>query len=213
MTRLLASGPSLLRRSWIQLVFATFGVAVSFVSSMPSAWADTAGARTFIERKHQELNDALKSSKDPRTDPKLLTIFDGLLDYDKLTLDSIGENWSALNPAQQQEFRTLLKALIQKSYRKNLKDSTRYTVTYSGESPEKDATRVRTMVKDTKNTHEKPLSVDYLVAPASDGLRVRDVVTEEVSLVTNYRKQFARILKRKGADGLLSQMKKQLEEH
>jgi phospholipid transport system substrate-binding protein len=212
MTRPIISSPTQPRRSWIRFVIAAASVALSFVCFQPSAVADDAGAREFIERKHQELNEALKSSKEPRKDPKLLTIFDGLLDYEKLTLDSMGDNWGALNETQQKEFRTLLKELIQKSYRKNLKDSARYAVTYSGESQEKDATRVRTFIKDTKNNHEKPLSVDYLVAPSSEGLRVRDVVTEEVSLVTNYRKQFSRILKRKGADGLLDQMKKQLEE-
>jgi ABC-type transporter MlaC component len=182
--------------------------------TLPSAGAAeaTPGARAFIEAKHRELNDAIRTSKDPRKDPKLLAIFDQLLDYEALTRDAMGDHWEELNEAQQGQFRDLLKQLIQKSYRKNLRDSSRYAVTYEGESAAKNGTRVRTLVRDTKTTHEKPMSVDYVVDVSTGASRVRDIVTEEVSLVGNYRKQFARLLKRRGPDGLLAQMRKQLDE-
>jgi ABC-type transporter MlaC component len=101
--------------------------------------------------------------------------------------------------------------LIQKSYRKNLRDTVRYAVTYAGEAAAKNGVLVRTVVRDTKNTHEKPVSVDYVVDSSTGSSRVRDIVTEEVSLVGNYKKQFARLLKKRGPEGLLTQMQKQVD--
>jgi phospholipid transport system substrate-binding protein len=202
------------RGSWgvLALALAITGVVSGGAARAAQAAETGSSAKVFIEGKHRELSEALKLSKNPRKDPKLIAIFDSILDYEALTMGSMGEHWGELNPAQQLEFRSLLKQLIQKSYRKNVKDTSRYSVNYSDEVTEAAGARVKTTIRDVKNTHEKPMNVDYLVAKVEGELRVRDIVTEEVSLVNNYRKQFAKLLKKRGADGMLAQMRKQLDE-
>jgi phospholipid transport system substrate-binding protein len=168
-------------------------------------------AAEFVRGKHQELQGALKASKEPKSDPKLLAIFDAMLDYDALTRDSLGSDWEALTPDQRTEFGGILKQLIQKSYRKNLSDTSGYEVQYTGVDEGADGAVVKTLAQNKANKREKPLGINYVVSTTAAGLKVRDVVTDEVSLVANYRSQFKRVIKKKGFPGLVEQMRKQLD--
>lgn len=167
-------------------------------------------AAEFVRGKHGELQSALKASKDPKTDPKLLAIFDAMLDYDALTRDSLGDEWEGLTAEQQTEFGSILKQLIQKSYRKNLTDTSGYDVQYTGADEGPKGTIVKTVAQNKANKREKPLGINYVVSTTTAGFKVRDVVTDDVSLVGNYRSQFKRIIKKKGFTGLVEQMRKQL---
>lgn len=186
--------------------------------SVPGSFAAADGnassgskAAEFVRGKHEELQGALKVSKEPKSDPKLLAIFDAMLDYDALTRDSLGAEWDGLNPEQRAEFGAILKQLIQKSYRKNLSDTSGYEVQYVGVDGAEDGTVVKTLAQNKVNKREKPLGINYVVSSTAAGFKVRDVVTDEVSLVGNYRTQFKRIIKKKGFSGLVEQMRKQLD--
>jgi phospholipid transport system substrate-binding protein len=195
------------------------GAAVAGIDTAPGgvfAAADgtppaSAKAAEFVRAKQEDLQAALKASKDPKTDPKLLAIFDAMLDYDALTRDSLGTEWDGLESGQRQEFAAILKQLIQKSYRKNLSDTSGYQVQYTGVVETPEGAVVKTLAQNKANKREKALGINYVVSTTSGGFKVRDVVTDEVSLVGNYRNQFKRIMKKKGFDGLIEQMRKQLD--
>lgn len=156
-------------------------------------------ASEFVRGKHEELQGALKASKEPKSDPKLLAIFDAMLDYEALTRDSLGAEWDALTPEQRTEFGGILKQLIQKSYRKNLSDTSGYEVQYVGVDDSAEGAVVKTLAQNKVNKREKPLGINYVVSSTASGFKVRDVVTDEVSLVGNYRNQFKRIIKRRAS--------------
>jgi phospholipid transport system substrate-binding protein len=168
-------------------------------------------ATDFVKKKHDDLQAAMKAAKDPKSDPTLLAIFDTMLDYDAIAQDSLDGEWDALNEAQRAEFSGLLKQLVQKSYRKNLRDPSAYAVEYTSTAESPKGIVVKTLAKNKANKREKALGINYLVASTASGLKIRDVVTDDVSLVGNYRSQFKRMLKKRGFDGLLEQMRKQLE--
>ena len=50
------------------------------------------------------------------------------------------------------------------------------------------------------------ISVAYSMYPGSDGWKVYDVAFDGVSMVTNYRSSFGRIIRTEGMDSLISQM-------
>lgn len=166
----------------------------------------------FVEKTHQELQTAIKVSKDPKRDPRLLDIFDRSLDYGYLTTETLGEHAGALTPEQRTEFDGALRELVRASYRKNLRDPSGYAVAYTGETPLDGATLVFTVTTNKQNKREKPLSVDYQVAQLGPKYLIQDVVTGGVSLVKNYRRQFGRIIKRQGFAALMDMMKKRLAE-
>lgn len=185
----------------------------AFAQGAPAAMLSEGGqeASDFVRKKHEELQAAVKAAKDPKTDSKLLAILDSMLDYDALSHDSLGAEWDGLTDAQRTEFSGILKQLIQKSYRKNLSDRSDYAVQYLGAEPAPAGTLVKTTAQSKLKKREKPLGIDYVVSGTGQGLKVRDVITDEVSLVANYRSQFKRMLKKGGFDGLVAQMRKQLD--
>lgn len=198
------------RRSFITLSVALAAAAAPQLS-VHEAWA-AGPEQKFIENMHRELQTAIRASKDPKSDPKLLAIFDRTLDYDYLTRETLGKHATVLTPEQRQEFDRVLKELVRASYRRNLKDPSGYAVDYTGQTPAKTATLVTTVTTNKHNKREKPLPVDYLVAKTGSAYLVQDVVTSGVSLVRNYRSQFGRIIKRKGFEALMELMHKRLAE-
>jgi ABC-type transporter MlaC component len=188
-----------------------------FMVSLPTqAWADAtpdqAEARNFVSGLHSELLAAIKASKDPKTDPKLMGIFDRTLDYAYLTSETLGKNAEGATPEQRATYADVLKRLVQASYRRNLKDPGGFEIEYTGELPLSGAVLVQTLTKNKKNKRDKPLSVDYQVAVVDGARRVQDVATGGVSLVKNYKKQFGGIIHKRGMDELLKMMKERLAE-
>ena len=173
--------------------------------------AQNGAATRFVEQKQRELQQAIRVSKDTKSDPKLLAIFDSMLNYDRLTHEALKQHWDEITPEQRVEVTSLLKQLVQNSYRKNLRDPGNYGIDYLGEHSAKDGTLVQTRTSNKKNPREKPLSIDYVVEQVGGRWLVHDVVTDGVSLVRNYRRQFSRIIKKKGIDGLMTQLRKQLD--
>lgn len=52
----------------------------------------------------------------------------------------------------------------------------------------------------------QPTAVDYKMEKTADGWKVYDVIIEAVSLVTNYRGQFATTIQQSGIDGLIKEL-------
>src|SRR5687767_9603065 len=96
---------------------------------------DFADSRAFVSGLHRELLSAIKASKDPKSDPKLMAIFDRTLDYAYLTNETLGKNGASLTPEQRAAYADVLKRLVQASYRRNLKDPSGFDVEYTGELP------------------------------------------------------------------------------
>ncbi len=186
-------------------------VAVGSVETASAESATRGAATRFVKQKQQELGQTIRSSKDLRSDPKLLAIFDSMLNYERLTQEALKQHWDEMTSEQRVEVSGLLKQLVQNSYRKNLRDPGNYGIEYLGEHAAKGGTLVQTRTTHKKNAREKPLSIDYVVEQVDGRWLVHDVVTDGVSLVRNYRRQFSRIIKKKGIDGLMTQMRKQVD--
>lgn len=214
----------MLRNVWKRWSVVLVSGQLSMIAAIPAvAFADAAppasglsdsgqAASDFVRKKHDELQAAVKAAKDPKTDAKVLAIFDAMFDYDALARDSLGSEWDGLKDAQRVEFSGVLKQLVEKSYRKNLRDPSNYSVQYLGTEPDPNGTLVKTTAQSKLNKREKPLGINYVVGTTSQGHKVRDVITDEVSLVGNYRSQFKKVLKKKGFEGLLEQLRKKLDE-
>lgn len=54
----------------------------------------------------------------------------------------------------------------------------------------------------------RPVQLDYNLAKEAGGWKVYDVIVAGVSLVTNYREQFAQEVRAGGIDGLVKSLKK-----
>lgn len=165
----------------------------------------------FVKSKQSELTGLLKKGKGAGIDKKVDDVFDQMLDYETLAKESLGKHWDELKDAEKKEFRDLLKQLVKTAYRKNLKKTLDYEVSFKGEGKAKKGMLVKTVAKNKKNDREEPVSIDYVLHKVDGKWRVYDIVTEGSSLVSNYKSQFRRVIKQKGFPELMARMKKKLD--
>jgi phospholipid transport system substrate-binding protein len=136
-----------------------------------------------------------------------------LLDYDELAQKAMDEHWSQLKPAQQKEFQTTFKEMLEKNYVKQLKTNLDYQVQYKDERlVGDDQAVVQTVIKVKTKGKSTDAEIVYKMHRVGLGWMVWDIITDEVSLLRNYRTQFHRIITEQGYDKLLEKMKNKLKE-
>jgi phospholipid transport system substrate-binding protein len=196
-----------------KVVMRPFRLALLAFVLIPSlAMANAEPAKRFVERNHDEVEKILSKPRTDARDAALTAVLDGFLDYDELAKRSLGAEWDSKSPAQRRQFTSLLKQLVQRSYTNNLERTLKFQVRYLAAEEAEDLVVVKTEARDRKNRRAPPVSIDYRVLPLAGGFRVVDVITDGVSLVENYRKQFTRTLKRESWGALIEKMERRLRE-
>jgi phospholipid transport system substrate-binding protein len=169
-------------------------------------------AEQFIRAKQAALSAALKGAAGDAKQKKIAGLFDSMLDYQRLAEGSLGKHWAERSAAERDRFTGVLTQLVQRAYRKNLDKTANYKIDYKGEVEGEDGLVVRTVATSQTNAREAPVSIDYVLAKKGADWRVHDIVTEGSSLVSNYRRQFSRIIKKDGFEALIEKMEKKLAE-
>jgi len=166
-----------------------------------------AAAEDYVKAKQTELTALIKKPRTPENDATLIKLFDGLLDYETLAKDSLGEEWDKRTPEERKEFQQLLSTLVQRAYTKGIRDTLDYDVAFRGEIEGKGGKVVQTVATHKTDKRKEPVHIDYLVRQNGSVWRVVDIVTEGSSLVANYKNQFRRVIEQKGFGGLLEKMR------
>jgi phospholipid transport system substrate-binding protein len=125
-------------------------------------------------------------------------------DYQEMSRRALGASWNELSDKDKQEFVSLFKTLLTNSYSDKVETYSGEGVQYLNERTEKDYAEVRTKVLSGKT--EIPL--DYRLLNKGVDWRVYDVVVDGVSLVSNYRGQFSKILRSSNYADLVDQLRK-----
>ena len=147
-----------------------------------------------------------------RTEVKKLV--GSFLDYGELARRSLAKSWDKINPKQREEFVETLRELVERSYLRQIHGSANYNIKYDKEEKEKDGTEAT--VDATLNTMSRgkktKVALEYKMLWKEGHWVVYDVVTDEQSMLENYRAEFNKIINRDGFDALLKKMKKKLDE-
>jgi phospholipid transport system substrate-binding protein len=131
-----------------------------------------------------------------------------LIDVDQLGKDAMVNQWSKLTKPQQAEFLKVLRDLIDANYVKTLRGNVSYKVNYKGESPDaKGNLVVKTEVETTRKGRPFKIQIDYTLAKSGKDLKIVNVVQDGSDLVESYRGQFDKLIKDKGFDKLIENMK------
>jgi phospholipid transport system substrate-binding protein len=187
---------------------------VSVVAALSLTFADVgdagAGAATDVVKiKQTELFSLLKQPS-PATQKKVGSIFDQMLDYQTLAEASLGSEWAPRTDAEKAEFSGLLKQLVQKAYERNLKKTLNFDIQYLGEDAANGAITVKTKAVSKTDARAEPIEISYKMVDKGGAWRVQDIVTEGVSLVSSYRSQFTKIVRKDGFPALINKMKNKL---
>jgi phospholipid transport system substrate-binding protein len=132
-----------------------------------------------------------------------------IFDYRQMAKRSMAIHWKTLTPAQQNEFVDLFSTLLENSYAGKIESYNKEKIVYDKELVEGNYAQVNSRVITPKRDE---YSLDYRLLKEGDKWMVYDVVIEGVSLVSNYRTQFNKIINDQGYKELVKKMRTKSEE-
>ena len=151
---------------------------------------------------------ALKSESSKELKKKRLRlIFDKTFDYIELSRSTLSRNWDKLKPDQQKEFTELYKALLEKVYLDTILSYKDQEVVF-GKERALGENRAEVETKLIWGSNETP--INFRVISKSGEWWVYDFVIENISVVSNYRSQFGRILTKESPEDMLASLRKQV---
>jgi phospholipid transport system substrate-binding protein len=188
------------------------GVLVVGLSSAPAAaGVPTDQLKGAVERVLKTLDDpALKG--DARVGERRVAvrkIANEIFDFSEIAKRSMARHWQPLSEAQRTEFVGLFADLLERSYISKIETYGGEKIQYTAERADGDFATVSTRIV-TKNGTEVP--VDYRMIKRADRWLVYDVSIEGVSLVSNYRTQFNKIIQTTSYNELVSKLRNKQDE-
>lgn len=200
-----------LSRRWFVLGLVVTVAGVLLPQGQAWAGAPTDQLRAQVDRVLKTLEDPeLKKearARDRRTAVRRLA--EEIFDFNETARRSLGRHWGARTEAERAEFVRLFGDLLERSYLSKIEVYGGERVQYTGDTIDGDNANVKTKII-TKNGTEIP--IDYKMLKRGDRWVVYDVVIEGVSLVSNYRTQFNKIIQTSSFQELVKKMKTKQEE-
>jgi phospholipid transport system substrate-binding protein len=172
--------------------------------------AQAAKAEAFIKTKHNKVRAVLRKPDTPQRAEQLTVLLGEFLDYDRLAQLSLDKEWDKRSKNELDKFVSLLRALVERQYQRNMESTLEYNVKWVGTEPIEEGVKVKSSARSVTKKRQPPITIDYSMSPAGKEWKVFDIFTDEVSLVKNYKRQFRRVIKEEGWKGLIDRMEKKL---
>ena len=156
--------------------------------------------------KDESLAGSEKSSE--RRD-KLKLIISARFDFKEMSKRSLARHWKKMTMEEQNEFIHIFSGLLQHTYINKIEAYTNERVTYDkGLIKRKGKYGI---VKTSIFSKDIIIPIDYRLINRGNEWMVYDVQVEGVSVISNFRSQYNKILSRKSYAELIQQMKNKLE--
>ncbi|MFW6324849.1 MAG: MlaC/ttg2D family ABC transporter substrate-binding protein [Desulfovibrionales bacterium] len=168
-----------------------------------------------MEFMQQKVKAVLTVLAEPKTDSggtrrieRLRSLSQEIFDFIELSRRTLGRHWNRLTKEQRKEFTFLFSRLLEKTYLDRIQEYSKERVEFNDEIL---FTEKRAEVKTSIVQSSKRIPISYRLLKKEKGWRVYDVQVEGVSLVKNYRTQFASILSRNAPEKLLQMMRDKVQ--
>ncbi len=192
----------MLKRLIIGLCLLSFSVA-SFAVEAPDE---------LVKRTAEDVLTIVKADKDIQAgnQEKLFALAQEKIlpnfNFDKVSRLVLGKNWTKATPDQKTGFQAEFKSLLIRTYATALSKYKNQSIEYAPLRMADGATTA-TVKTSIVQPGGQPIAVNYTLEKQSDASwKVYDIVIEGVSLVTNYRGQFAQEIRQNGLDSLIKKL-------
>jgi phospholipid transport system substrate-binding protein len=187
----------------------SFLIALVVLFSTVVTAAETPDA--LVKRTADEVLTIVKSDKDIQAgdQDKLFALAEEKIlpnfNFEKVSRLVLGKNWTKATPDQKTAFQAEFKTLLLRTYATALSKYKNQTIEYKPLRIADTDTNanVKTLILQPGG---QPIAVDYSLEKQGDTWKVYDIVIEAVSLVTNYRSQFAQEIRQNGLDSLIKKL-------
>ena len=138
------------------------------------------------------------------------SILAGLLDYEQIARGSLGSEWDRLTADQRRAFLGALSGLTNHAFVSAIARSD-VQLRFGSETVLGRKASVMATARGRGRTSEGDQQIEYRLAQKQGRWLIYDVVVGGFGLVDGYRTQFARLIQRDGAAGLIDRMQRKLE--
>jgi phospholipid transport system substrate-binding protein len=184
-------------------------IPLAFVFVLTLAAPALAGAPT--EQLKQRVDEVIRALDNPalkgnvgQRRAAVRKISEEIFDYPNTARRALGPHWNARTPEEQREFVALFSDLLDRAYFSKIDRYQGEKVRYGAESINGN----EAVVKTTIVTHAgSEVPVDYRMHLAGGRWLVYDVNIEGVSLVSNYRTQFNKIVQTESYQSLIQKLR------
>jgi phospholipid transport system substrate-binding protein len=174
-----------------------------------SAGEPTEQLKTQVDRVLKLLDDPTLKDKPKDKRVAVRKIAEDIFDFGETAKRSLGRHWAARTQAERDEFVKLFGDLLERSYISKIELYGGEKIQYVNDKIEGDTASVMSKLL-TKTNTEVP--IEYRMLKKGDRWLVYDVIIEGVSLVSNYRTQFNKIIQTSSYAELVKKMKSRQEE-
>jgi phospholipid transport system substrate-binding protein len=153
--------------------------------------------------------DFRKSKNEAKKRTALKSAIGRIFSYGEMAKRSLGVHWKARSKAEQKEFVSLFSTLLENSYAGKIESYNNEKIVYTGEKVNGTYAEVKSRVITAKRDE---YTLDYRLLREGNRWMVYDVVIEGVSLVSNYRSQFNKIIVNQGYGELVKKLRSKSDE-
>jgi phospholipid transport system substrate-binding protein len=171
-----------------------------------------------LKKSNMALDKALQKNR-PHWSPEaelqrteVRKIVGSFLDYGELARRSLAKHWDTLTPKQRDEFVSTLRELVERSYLKQVHGNASYNIKYDKEVKNGNEAAVTATLNTVSRGKKVVVALEYKMLYKDGHWVVYDVLTDDQSMLENYRAEFNKIITRESFDALLKKMKKKLDE-
>jgi phospholipid transport system substrate-binding protein len=189
---------------WVAVAIALCLV-VSLTSSSAAALTATEAVKSSLEQVVRVLEDTELKNPERAVERRrqLVKIIGERFSYEEMSKRSLGPQWNKLNETQRQEFVDLFQQLLVRSYLGKIEGYSGERIQYLNERDEGDYAEVWTKLISRKGE----LHVDYRLLNKDGEWRVYDIVVDGISLASNYRGQFTKIIRSTSYEDLVEKLR------
>ena len=146
-------------------------------------------------------DESLKNDREARRKALRETINERF-HYRQMVMRSLAKNWNDRSDQAREEFIGLFKRLLENSYASKLEAYSNEKINYIDEIVKGGYALVKTEVVRKGST----IAVDYKLIKEGDNWKVYDFVIAGVSMIRNYRSQFAKIIRKDSYEVLVRKL-------
>lgn len=186
----------------VVLLFSILFVNISFANDNPE---------DLVRKTADDVLSVLKTDKDIQAgnkekiyalaEEKIIPNFD----FEQVSRLVLGKAWRSATEEQKTNFKFEFKTLLLRTYAVALSKYKDQKINFKPTRMDPADTKV-TVKTEIIQDGAQPIAVDYSLAKGDSGWKVFDIVIENVSLVTNYRSQFATEIKQNGIESLIKKL-------
>lgn len=147
-----------------------------------------------------------ESNKDERRKMLRATI-SPRFDFHEMAKRTLGAEWGRRTPEEQRDFLKTFTAFLEKTSVQNIEAYNNERFLYVGEKIDDPYAEVQGKIVNAQGEESK---INYLLQRVGGEWKVYDIVIAGISFVSNYRAQFARLIRESSYEGLVRRLREKL---